>query len=213
MLPLLALQAEHAVPTDVKRGADGTEKTYEMLALHVKRAEDGDPSGMMRNVFTLAKHAIQHLKLDQHIAHYLSSATSTQTSTLQMMLASHYFNKENMEEGTASKDVHARGRLMWGANVAGGRRPAQRNPIAFSKAESLVKQAVALEKLSEAYTGERDGINYYVRFLDILSAEMKVFNDGAVEYLTAATDPQVKLNNPEWFAKYRALPPTDGKWM
>lgn len=219
MLPLISLRAEHGPLTSVKRAIDGGQDKYETMALYVGRAEAGDPTSMMRNVFTLARDAIQILNLhsnDMNLAHYLYKTKSASSDMLQRMLMSHYFSKQNMPPDTPSKVIHARGNLMWAASAAGGRRPPVRNPTAFSLAESLVKQAVALERLHEAYiqpTGERDGISYAVRFLDLLHAEMKAFNDGAVEYLTEATSPQVGLNDPVWFAKYRALPATDMAWM
>ena len=193
-------------------------RMYQALALHVQSARSGNPTGMMRNVFTLAKDAIELLNLqvhdnDMHLAHYLYETKPASSNMLQMMLMSYYFSKQGLPPDTPSKASHASGSLVWGANAAGGRRPPVRDQTAFSKAESLVKQAVALERLHETYTGERDGISDAVRFLDLLHSEMKAFNDGAVEYLSEATDTQVRLNDPAWFAKYRALPSTDMRWM
>lgn len=215
MLPLISI---HDSQTDgKKRNAAGIEENHiNTIKRAVEQYEQGNPETTMRNAFKLTKHTIAYLGMQEndsnHIAHYLYKATATQTDTLQHMLMAYYFAKQSKPSDIASENIHANEiRLLWMANVAGGRKPAFHNPDAFSLAESLVKQAVALERLHE--TVNLDDANHAKLFLGFMNIEMKKFNDGAIAFLTNTADSVINLNKPIWFEKYRNLAPNDIRWM
>lgn len=203
MLPLLVL---HGNQTNGKR-----KRTLEAVEYAITRHKTGDPNPMMRNALELTKDAIDFLEMQNnasnHMAHYVYNLKAD--SVFETMLITHYYTKKQSPSYTPQK-IHEENRLVWMANVAGKRGSSTKQQGAISKAESLVKKAVALERLHEAYTTQRDGTNTAVTFLNRLHIEMKEFNDGAVEFLS--TTPTTK-NNPMWFAKYRMMAWNDPTWM
>jgi len=219
MLPLLSLRGSDT-GGGKKRNAEGVVEDQYVTIARAVQAYDAKSSNIWGQVFRLTKYSISHFGMNDHetsnhLAHYLYKLTNHQTHMLQFMLAARHSVKSSSGSTpvTAESDVHLSNKLIWMANVAGKRKPSTRTPDVFSKAESFVKQAVALERLHETHSAERDGVNYAARFIDILHVEMKIFNDGAIEFLNTSTDPMVKLNNPVWFAKYRSIPWNSPEWM